>query len=221
MALSGPSPNAEITRNVAVPPAPIEHLAKAARPTFCPAAVQAYAALLQDHESASTVGEPLLTQAGLVYLRHLLPAALSAAEHNGTHAAPAVNGALLPCWDAENRRLWLGTCLVKEFRQPAPNQTTLLDVFQEEGWAGGRIDDPLPRAKDEGEKDAKRRLHETVKNLNRGLKPGTIRFRGDGTGQGIAWEYQRCQPAEGCCPKRKSPGRASVFSGRPKQNVSV
>jgi hypothetical protein len=80
---------------------------------------------------------------------------------------------------------------VKEFRQPAPNQTRLLDVFQEQGWATAHIDDPLPGHREETEEDAKRRLQETIKNLNRGLLPGTIRFRGDGTGQGIRWQYDR------------------------------
>src|SRR5271170_7111447 len=155
-----PIPRSQGTSSV--PPAPAEHRGKAASPAFCPATVQAYAALLQAHESASILGEPLLTQAGLVYLRdRLLPAALTEAESTGTRATPVANGALLPSWDTENRRLWLGTSLVKEFRQPAPNQTTLLEVFQEQGWAR-RIDDPLGLAAGEVEKDAKRRLHETI-----------------------------------------------------------
>jgi hypothetical protein len=177
-------------RNLAVPPAPAQHRRKAC-PTFSTAAVQAYAALLQDHESARILGKPLLTREGLVYLRHrLLPAALNGAERNGDRASATATGALLPYWDVENRRLWLGTHLVKEFRQPAPNQITLLNVFQEQGWAG-RIDDPLGLADGEFEKDAKRRLHETIKNLNRKLTVGTLRFRGDGTGEGVIWEYQR------------------------------
>jgi hypothetical protein len=32
-------------------------------------------------------------------------------------------------------------------------------------------------------------LHETLKNLNRALPLRTIRFRGDGTGQGVVWGY--------------------------------
>jgi hypothetical protein len=65
----------------------------------------------------------------------------------------------------------------------------LLDVFQEQGWENKHIDDPLLVIEGETEADAKRRLHETVKNLNRTLPLGTIRFRGDGTGQGATWEY--------------------------------
>jgi hypothetical protein len=53
------------------------------------------------------------------------------------------------------------------------------------------IDDPLPTWPDEEEEEVKRRLHDTIKNLNRTLPPGTIRFRGDGTGQGVRWEYDR------------------------------
>jgi hypothetical protein len=219
--VSGPGSNgapglspyrSEVAQEFAVSPTPAEHLRNAACPPFSTAAVQAYVALLQDHESASLFRKPLLTQAGLLYLRRrLLPAAFCRAEQNGTTSAASPNGDLLPYWDAANRRLWLGTHLVKEFRQPAPHQTALLDVFHEEGWASGRIDDPLPRAQDEGEKEAKRRLHETIKNLNRGLEPGTIRFRGDGTGQGIVWEYDR-RRLLGRRGKRKV---ASMRRGRP------
>ena len=71
----------------------------------------------------------------------------------------------------------------------SPNQTRLLDVFQEQGWADAHIDDPLLVLEGETEQDVKRRLHETLKNLNRTLPPGTIWFRGDGTGAGVTWEY--------------------------------
>jgi hypothetical protein len=80
---------------------------------------------------------------------------------------------------------------LKEFRQRSPNQVRILDVFQEQGWCGAHIDDPLPQGAGDTEEDAKRRLHDTIKNLNRGLPSGTIRFQGDGTGQGIAWVYDR------------------------------
>jgi len=193
-----------------VPPSPPEHFGQASPCTSSTAAIQAYAVLLQEHESASILGQPLLTQAGLVYVRHrLLPAALSDAEPRS--ARPA-NGALLPYWDAANRRLWLGAYLVKEFRQPAPNQTTLLDVFQEQAWAG-HIDDPLARTAGEAEKDAKRRLHETIKNLNRGLAVGTLRFRGDGTGEGVVWEFGRCTLSGNCLPKGRRSRRRRVLSG--------
>jgi hypothetical protein len=78
---------------------------------------------------------------------------------------------------------------VKRFRQPARNQTTILAAFQEQGWAS-HIDDPLPLGQGEDASDAKRRLHETIKNLNKNLPSHTLRFRGDGTGEGVTWEYE-------------------------------
>jgi hypothetical protein len=81
------------------------------------------------------------------------------------------------------------------FRQPAPHQTLLLAVFREEGWWAGPVDDPLPRAAFEQDGDARQRLHETIKNLNRSLPPHTIRFHGDGTGQGVCWAYA-CRPGQ-------------------------
>ena len=144
-----------------------------------PAMEQAYAALMEAHEHAATFGRPLLTEAGASFLRLRL-------RFQSASASPA---GLLPFWDAQGRRLWLDGAVLKVFRQPAPNQTRLLDVFQETGWIETHIDDPLPPEPHEDEQDVKRRLHETLKNLNRGLPRGSIRFRGDGTGQGVRWEY--------------------------------
>jgi hypothetical protein len=83
----------------------------------------------------------------------------------------------------------VGDQLLKEFRQPAPHQTLLLAVFQEQAWRPAHVDDPIPLRDGESQEDAKRRLHETIRNLNRGLPPATIYFRGDGTGQGVIWDY--------------------------------
>jgi hypothetical protein len=154
--------------------------------------VEAYTELLHAHEQAAALGQPLLTEVGLSYLRQqVLPLGSSQTpqSESGEAVRPSLTKGILPHWDAETRRLWLGGFLVKEFRQPAANQTRLLEVFEEQGWATGHIDDPLPRQPEETEEDAKRRLHETIKNLNRGLLPATIRFRGDGTGEGVRWEY--------------------------------
>jgi hypothetical protein len=159
------------------------------------AAERTYAEFLEAHKAACARGHPLLTAAGVSYLcdRLLPPGFVRPAPANDTLAREGPPGDdLLPCWDAEARWLRLGGRLLKVFRQPARNQTALLDVFQEEGWPA-HIDDPLTLAGGEDEGDAKRRLHETIKNLNRGLPPGTIRFRGDGTGQGVTWEYHRRQ----------------------------
>lgn len=153
-----------------------------------------YSELLAAHEHATTHGQPLLTEVGIFYVRQqLLPTrSRRTPQANIASAAGAsLSTGSLPHWDSQSRRLWLGGLLVKEFRQLAPNQTCLLDVFQEQGWATAHIDDPLPSLPGETEESAKQRLQETIKNLNRGLLPGTIRFRGDGTGQGVRWEYDR------------------------------
>jgi hypothetical protein len=89
----------------------------------------------------------------------------------------------VPVWDAVRRHLWLGPVLVKQFRQPAKNQETILAAFQEECWPP-RIDDPLPGGDNQ---DAQDRLHDTIKRLNR-QTVRLIRFLSDGTGQGILWE---------------------------------
>jgi hypothetical protein len=184
-------------------PALSETLSVAAR-SFIPlvSTCHSYVNLLQAHEHASAHLQPLLTEAGICYIHQQLLLSqdsqllLSQDSENKSGQTEFACGESntdrsIPYWDALGRRLWLGGILLKEFQQPSPNQTRLLDVFQEEGWVLAHIDDPLPLAPWEKEKDAKRRLHDTIKNLNRGLPRGTIRFRGDGTGQGVRWQYDQ------------------------------
>ncbi len=155
----------------------------------------AYLEFLQAHGDSCTRGQPLLTEAGVAYLyQRLQSGAVTPVIPDGprpTSPQPGESSSILPFWYAEGRQLWLGDHRLKVFRQPAPNQTRILDVFQEQGWATMHIDDPLPPSADEGEQEAKQRLHDTIKNLNRGLPPETIHFRGDGTGQGVVWEYSK------------------------------
>jgi hypothetical protein len=93
----------------------------------------------------------------------------------------------LPNWDGQRRELCVGKILVKRYRLPSPNQQAILMALEEEGWPS-RIDDPLPMVTD---LDAKQRLHDTIKNLNRHQHRRCLRFFGDGTGQGVCWEYIR------------------------------
>ena len=134
----------------------------------------AAASLLAAHQTLRETGPAILTAEGILYLQAVIA------------GGPDVPD-LLPRWDGGRRQLWLGGRLLKEFRQPAPNQTALLDAFERRGWAS-HIVDPLPPEAGEREDQATLRLQETVKNLNRGFPPGTIRFRGDGTGRGVRWE---------------------------------
>jgi hypothetical protein len=176
------------------------------------------AELLQADEDARANSRRLLTAEGVLYIRARL-ARNAKSRRIPAAAAPRIVPVWMalpvPFWDAVSRCLWLGERLLKQFRQPAPNQTRLLDVFQEQGWENTHIDDPLLILQGETEADAKRRLHETVKNLNRTLPPGTIWFRGDGTGQGATWEYdERLLDAAANWPSANG-GQASTMLQHP------
>lgn len=101
----------------------------------------------------------------------------------GDRAASLVS-ASKPRWDGERHELTVLGNVVKRFRWPAANQEMILGVFEEERWPP-RIDDPLPRANG---LEPKRRLADTIKCLNRNQHSSLIRFRGDGTGEGVLWD---------------------------------
>ncbi len=90
-----------------------------------------------------------------------------------------------PHWDPERHELSVESCFVKRFKTPAMNQETILMAFEEESWPS-RIDDPLPPLP---EIDPRRRLHDAIKCLNRHQLHKLVHFRGDGTGEGIVWEF--------------------------------
>lgn len=89
-----------------------------------------------------------------------------------------------PKWDRDRRQVRFDGRIVKEFKLPSPNQEAVLMAFEEEGWPV-RIDDPLTPA---ANLEPRRRLHDTIKALNRNQKENLLRFMGDGTGEGIRWE---------------------------------
>lgn len=90
-----------------------------------------------------------------------------------------------PKWDTDRRELSVCGKVVKRFRWPAPNQETILSVFSEEDWPA-RIEDPLSPGNG---LDPKRRLADTIKCLNRNQQENLVRFRGDGTGEGVLWDF--------------------------------
>lgn len=94
-----------------------------------------------------------------------------------------IRGAI-PIWDEAAGELWFAGLLVKVFRRAAADQRTILCAFQELGWPA-RIDDPLPPKRG---KSRHRRLHDAINNLHRRMLHSVLRFRGDGTGEGILWE---------------------------------
>jgi hypothetical protein len=61
----------------------------------------------------------------------------------------------------------------------------ILSAFEEENWRR-RIDSPLPL--DNYREDRKRRLNHVIYRLNGHQTNRLIRFRGDGTGDGVIWE---------------------------------
>jgi hypothetical protein len=131
----------------------------------------------------------VLTRSGEAVARELCSGDISTADNPASNIgicqiAPVEEVQVRPKWDPQRRQLRLGSEVIKEFKLPSPNQETVLTAFEEEGWPP-RIDDPLPPQE---QLDPRRRLHDTIKALNRKQKRCRIRFRGDGSGEGIRWE---------------------------------
>ncbi len=130
----------------------------------------------------------VLTEKGASYARNCLNASakVDATQRMQVDSDEGDDPDVLPnpTWDCLRQELRVGKTIVKQFKVPAPNQETILAVFQEEDWPV-YIDDPLPR---DPEIDPKRRLHDTIGSLNRSQKNHLIQFRGNGSGEGILWE---------------------------------
>jgi hypothetical protein len=135
----------------------------------------------------------VLTDLGSTFVRQSLANLVTAAdEHRRSKPLPAgtecglVDKELLkPFWDRDRQELRVGPRVVKQFKVPAPNQEVILAAFHEEDWPA-RIDDPLPPRP---EMEPKRRLHDTINSLNRNQKAELVRFLGDGSGEGVRWEF--------------------------------
>jgi hypothetical protein len=130
----------------------------------------------------------VLTPEGRQFARELCAnGAAVAAPQIPCASRPAVAAAGIaasPVWDCVRKELRLDGVLVKRFRVQSPNQETVLMAFQEECWRE-LIDDPLPQTVNQC---PKRRLHDTIKNLNRHQLHRLIRFHGNGNGQGVRWD---------------------------------
>ncbi len=135
----------------------------------------------------------VLTDAGASFARRQLDRAsnMHTGRVNGNGevavATPTIahsSSPTTPTWGPQSRELRVGDVLVRRYKSSAVNQETVLAVFEEEGWPS-RIDDPLPPQPGQC---SKHRLHDTIKCLNRNQTQNLIRFRGDGTGEGVCWE---------------------------------
>jgi hypothetical protein len=88
---------------------------------------------------------------------------------------------IMPRWDEEKRELPYGDKLCKRYdANPAKNQIDVIEAFQAANWPR-TIPDPFRNS---------RRLNMTIASLNRSMATGTIKFRWDGTGEGVNWEPQ-------------------------------
>jgi hypothetical protein len=95
-------------------------------------------------------------------------------------------GELRPRYFVDGRVLTWGRHVVKHFSQPSPTQELILCVAEEMAWPAW-FDDPLPHC---GRQNPKTRLHDAIKNLKLHQQARLIRFKGDGTGTRVGWEYQ-------------------------------
>jgi hypothetical protein len=130
----------------------------------------------------------VLTPAGADYAGTIVvEPATEEAGQGGVAKDHRPGGKRIPRWDPSCRVLRLGKQVVKCYRRWAPNQEMILGGFERAGWTE-RIDDPLP---DDPQLEPRERLHDAIKNLNRGQR--LLRFRGDGTGRGVCWELVRRQ----------------------------
>ncbi len=132
-----------------------------------------------------------LTDLGLEFVKSLFDGGSSSdpqfepqSPGESTPVSTPTESEVVPHWDGERHQFLVNGCVVKEFRVPSPNQQTILAAFEEDGWPI-RIDDPLSQST---QIDGKRRLHDTIKSLNRNQRAHLIRFMGDGTGEGVRWE---------------------------------
>jgi hypothetical protein len=128
----------------------------------------------------------VLTEVGVVFARALLRQVTAEASTSANTAYRLLNNAedqIVPTWDALRRELRMNGRVIKRFRWSARNQERILTSFQEQGWRY-RIGDPIPPQPG----DQRQRLRDAVRALNQHQETTLIRFRGDGSGQGVVWE---------------------------------
>jgi hypothetical protein len=83
----------------------------------------------------------------------------------------------------DRRLLWRGQ-EIRRLRRDTAAQHAILQGFQWAAWAGNIVN-PIPPSPGVHPQE---QLHEAIRGLNKGMKPGTIRFHMDGKGTGPCWE---------------------------------
>jgi hypothetical protein len=126
----------------------------------------------------------VLTDDGARFANRVLRQPAGSERHSRNGKRANVLRTLKPKWDPIRRTLTLGPVVVKELKRSARAQERVFATFEELGWPEC-VDDPLPFQLGQ---NAKRRLHDTINNLNRYQKNRLIRFRSDGNGTGIRWK---------------------------------
>mgnify|MGYP006427086959 CR=1 FL=1 len=129
----------------------------------------------------------ILTDAGLAYAREALGESIDEVSTVDDRQVVETS-TLLPEWKPDVRELRCNGSLIKRFRCRAPNQESILAVFEEEGWPTV-IDDPLTGIGEN--QDPHRRLNDAVRGLNRYQTTSMIHFSSDGTGEGVRWEWTK------------------------------
>jgi hypothetical protein len=86
-------------------------------------------------------------------------------------------------WDGEKNLLFYGEKVIRHCRGGivAHRIAEVLEAFEKTGWPY-RIEYPWKKPVDS------QLLHNTIRSLNKGIEPNTIRFRADGDGNGIVCE---------------------------------
>ncbi len=92
----------------------------------------------------------------------------------------------LPDWHTTTGELHFRGQVVLTLRREAGNQRPLLDALQKAGWPKS-LDDPLPPPTDP-ETDARQRLRNTVKALNRRLRVPLLHFCCLASGRAVGWQ---------------------------------
>lgn len=105
---------------------------------------------------------------------------------SGKREATAGSLNVLPLWEPEPRRLWVGDRLLHHYKRPAPYQELLLTAFQEANWLVEIIDDPIPPTPNG---DSRKRLENAVRGLNHCQHPRMLEFHVLNDGTAVAWKW--------------------------------